>query len=180
MKPNLVYFNRNAGEWNWAAQFKITSWMEFKSSPLSVLNKLRLMGLVLSQWMLGQFQMWTKVEIVENQFEVRHSTRINKWGISWYRSEKIFKLDPDGHGIHLQGFEYLWPAMFRPVPFKPQGGTVDSSATTATYQMPFLGSFVNCVVIMDGLTGAIEINTSWLDGKFVLTKDSLQNLSMRF
>lgn len=180
MKPNLIYFNRNAGEWNWAAHLEIKSWVEFQKSPLSIFNKLRVMGLVLAQMMLGHFQMWTKVEFGEDQSEVRHSTRIKKWGLSWYRSEKIFTLDPDGHGILLQGSEYFWPALFRPAPFKSQEGIVDSSATKATYQMPFLGSFVNCVVVMDGLIGTIEINTSWLEGKFVLTQDSLKKLSMRF
>lgn len=179
-RPCHRYFQRNQGEWNWCAHFDIKSWTAMWSSDLTIFNKLRIALLIFMQNLFGPFIMWTRVQYDERQSKVHHSTRLKKWGLTWYRSEKTFFLNEQNSKLRVEGFEYHWPAMNTPVPFRSLQGLVDASSKQAWYQMPLLGVVSECRTILEPLLGTIDLETSWLKGHFSLTEDSLHVLTSRF
>lgn len=180
VKPNQVYFYRNRGPWDWNVNFELKSWRDLWRSEAPFLSKISLSALILAQDFTGSLQMWTKVDFQESVSVVHHSTRMKKWGLTIYRSEKDFILEEDGYGIQLEGVEYYWPLGFLAIPFKSQRGIVDVSTTRASYQMPMAGIACDCQAILELPNGQIKISTPWFNGSFMLTEDSNNRLAKRF
>lgn len=80
MKPNEVYFHRNRGSWDWAVDFKISSYRTLWQSNLKFASKVRVSALAIARSMLGPFEMWTNVDFLESESKVRHSTKLSKYG----------------------------------------------------------------------------------------------------
>lgn len=180
MKPNEIYFERNQGSWDWEMAFKISSYMTLWKSDLRLITKIRLSAFALSQIIIGPFQMWTSVDFQKANQKVYHSTKLSKFRITFYRSEKTFFLEEEGHGIRLEGVEYFWPLNFKAVPFHPVLGSVDKSSIHASYQMPLAGTLCNCQTYLGESEGYMEISTPWLTGRFTLTQNSRRILASRF
>jgi hypothetical protein len=112
--------------------------------------------------------------------QVRHSTKLLKWGVCVTRSEKTFHLDPNGTNIRLEGVEYYWPLTREAIPFPPMVGAVDASTTSARYNMPLLGMPVDCTVMLNPELAEIRLSNDWLRARFWLKEDSLAVLKARF
>jgi hypothetical protein len=106
MKPNQVYFCRNRGSWNWQVKFEIKSWRNFWGANIPIFSKLSLSVLALIQRIFGPLRLWTNVDFQEATNVVYHSTKMRKFGLTVYHSEKKFTLLEDGHGLQLEGAEY--------------------------------------------------------------------------
>ncbi len=180
MKPNELYFRRNQGEWNWNVDFKVISYSSLWRTNLSLSSKFRVSAFDLTQKLFGRFQMWTNVNFRTGRNSVEHSTRLKKWGLTFYRSEKEFDLAEDGKTLRLHGVEYFWPAMCVASPFSPMSGSVDESTTQAVYQMPLAGTSCDCRTYLDGRDAYIEIEAPGLKGRFELTEESKKILASRF
>jgi hypothetical protein len=123
--------------------------------------------------------MWTNVQFNERENVVRHSTKMSKWGLTVYRSEKNFLLLEDGCSLRLEGVEYFWPFSFLAIPFNPKTGAVSPSSTTATYKMPMGGTECDCQTFLDKPAGYIDIKAPGLNGRFCLTQESQEVLAKR-
>jgi hypothetical protein len=179
MKPNELYFQRNRGQWDWSAHFKIKSWGLLWKSEISLFSKFSISFLVLAQNIFGHFQMWTFVDHHHLPDSVIHTTKIQKWKLVLYRSEKVFSLKENGCEIEVNGAEYYWPVAFLPFKFETKMGTVDSSTTRASYQMPLAGTYCNCRTYLEMPSGYIEIEAPWLYGRFTLLESSNKILASR-
>lgn len=135
--------------------------------------------LAIVQRFLGPLDMWTNVDFQESANLVRHSTKIKKYGLTIYRSEKKFFLDENGIGIRLEGKEYYWPLSFIGFSFVPTVGLVDASTTRASYQMPMAGSRCDCRAFLEVPEGYIDIAAPWINGRFSLTDASNETLKER-
>jgi hypothetical protein len=175
-----TYFYRNRGEWNWRVHFHIASWRLLWTSDLSLFRRLVFSIFILSQYLFGDYAMWTQVNFREGSTEVGHETRLFKFGMTFMRSKKMFHLKSDGLSLDLTGEEYFWPQLNLPLPFKPLHGIIEVSTTRAVYQMPLFGTTCDCTTILEPEVGEINIKTPWLTGKFSLTETSLTNLKLRF
>jgi hypothetical protein len=128
----------------------------------------------------GKYTMRTHVDFQMGSSEVKYSTRLCKLGISVFRSEKIFYLDPDGQDLRIEGREYYWPLSWMALSFEPLQGFVETSGTMARYQMPIAGIPCDCKVILEPSMGLIAIETSWMRGAFSLSDESLAILQSLF
>ncbi len=146
---------------------------------MPLLTKLRIAAFVFTQDLFGPFSMWTNVDYQESSARVNHSTKLKKWGIVFYRSEKVFELDADGQSLRLTGFEYFWPLGQVAVSFAPLSGRVDESAMRANYQMPLAGAVCDCRTYLNQPQGFIEIQNPWLKGRFTLTGSSVEQMALR-
>jgi hypothetical protein len=179
MKPNEIYFERNSGSWDWLVIFEISNYFGLWQSDLKLITKLRVSTFSLTQKIFGSFQMWTNVNFLKDMKRVQHSTRLSKWGITFYRSEKTFFIESDGCGIKIEGVEYFWPFISKPSSFQPVFGSIDSSTTSASYKMPLAGTFCDCQTHLGQQDGYIDISTSWLKGRFTLSEESRRILASR-
>jgi hypothetical protein len=180
MKPSEAYFYRNRGSWDWTVDFRIQSYKLLWSASLSVVTKARLSMFAISQRLFGSFRMWTFVDYEMGASLVRHSTKMKKWGLTFYKSEKTFMLEDDGESLQLDGVEYFWPFLNSPVPFTQLTGAVQKSTTSATYDMPIAGTQCKCQSFLNKDEGYINIETPWLYGRFTLCPDSIKRLVVRF
>lgn len=179
MKPNEIYFDRNRGSWDWAVNFEISSYHGLWTADLKLLTKLRISAFALTQKIFGPFHMWTNVDFLEDVQKVQHSTKMKKWGIIFYRSEKTFFIEDDGNGLRLEGAEYFWPLISQPVPFQPVFGSVDKSTTHASYKMPLAGTLCDCQTHLGQPDGYMDISTPWLKGRFTLEEGSRKIFASR-
>lgn len=180
MQPSETYFFRSRGEWNWRVNFEVTSWFALWTSELSFMNKIRLTAFMLSQVVFGPFYMWTMTDFKEGSNEVLHFTKIKKWGFTYMKSKKSFLLEPDGLSLRVEGVEGHWPITKRTSSFQPMLGSVDATATRATYQMPFMGISCACRTVLEPQIAEVYISTPWLQGQFSMTRESKNRLEERF
>lgn len=179
-QPSQIYFYRNRGEWEWTVEFKVLNFRKFLSLPLPLFQKFRLATFTFSQKTFGAYSGWTKVHLDFESSKVHHSTEINKWGICFYRSQKVFTLLPDGEGLLLSGYEFYWPLLRQGFPFKEQKGVVNKNTTSGIYQMPLIGIPCSCEVTMSQERGQILVKEDWIVGTFTLTPESFSRLKERF
>lgn len=144
------------------------------------MNKVRLTSFMLSQVIFGPFYMWTLTDYQEGSNEVLHFTKIKKWGFTYMKSKKSFLLEPDGHSMRVEGVEGHWPITKKTISFQPMLGSVDATATRATYQMPFMGISCNCRTVLEPQIAEVYISTPWLQGQFSMTRESKDRLAERF
>lgn len=147
---------------------------------MSLAAKLKMFAVFVTQKFFGPFKMWTKVNFKPGEPVVVHSTRIKKWGITFLRSEKNIHLDPNGLGLKLEGVEYYWPLFWMARPFSAVSGVVHDSTTSASYEMPLMGSVCQCETLLGPREGEIKIATQWMKGRYVLKDESMQELRRRF
>jgi hypothetical protein len=179
MNPNEIYFQRTEGEWSWLAHFSLLSWRALWTSSISFGNKLRVTLMILSQNLFGRFAMWTRVSLLKERGLVQHSLELKKWGIIFYHSEKIFRLDPDGHDLQLEGEDAYWPLLIRKSKFSGLSGRVLGSTTEAVYQMPLFGCAFDCRTFLGPDQGFIHFETTWMHAEFVLDQPSQAILKSR-
>ena len=179
MNPSEIYFYRNRGPWDWNVDLKILSYRDLWRDNIPLVSKIRLSMFSFSQAIFGSYSMWTKINFQKNSDVVYHSTKLRKWGITFYSSEKEFKLKNDGKTLHLQGEEFFWPLNFISVAFAPSLGEVDESTMGATYKMPLAGASCDCKSYLDQPSGYMKIHTPWLEGKISLIKPSQDILRQR-
>lgn len=179
MNRGEVYFYRNRGPWDWNMDLKILSFRDLWSDDIPLVSKIRLSLFSLSQFIFGSFAMWTEVNFQKGNDVVQHSTKLSKWGITFYSSEKEFRIKDDGATLELQGVEFFWPLSFLPVALTPSSGVIEESTMNAAYQMPLAGTFCDCRSFLDQSNGYMEIKTPWLKGKMTLTESSQKILRQR-
>lgn len=179
MKANEAYFKRLHGAWQWTAEFRIKSWMGLWTSPIRWPHKLRVIGMLLSQRLFGKLSLWTRVEFQENSQIVRHSLKLTSWGVPFYRSEKRISLDTDGFGLLIDGEEYFWPTIRKPITFSHYQARVSELKTSANYRWPLFEFPFPCETRLGNGEGFIRLDAEWLECLFQMTDRSLEELNRR-
>lgn len=159
---------------------EIRNWSLFWRSPSAMMHKISLTLLVLTQNLCGAFRMHTRVDPKLEANVVHHSTRISKWGVTIYRSEKTFHLDKNGEDLRLDGYERFGILGFLKRDFPSQTGRVASTGTRASYHMPIACAIYPCQAILEPPRGRIEIETQGFKIKMELTETSNQELISKF
>ncbi len=178
MQIHESYFTKNQGEWNWQAKFQLKSLRALWVAPISIVAKAQVLTLIAAQFCLGSLRMWTRVDVAHLPRKVLHSTKLEKWGFTLYRSEKSFGLDADGKSLLIEGCEYFWPTLSTPVPFEPLRGEVEDSGNRAKYQMPLFGLACDCQTKLEQPLGKMILNSDWMVAEFSLTPESNHKLAM--
>lgn len=97
MKPNVQYFERNRGSWNWSVDFEISSYRDLWQTDLKLLTKFRISAFALTQKFLGPFRMWTHVDLKNEQtVNQQHMPRIK---CHWQELSVIAKLILDNQKV---------------------------------------------------------------------------------
>lgn len=148
--------------------------------PLPRIQKARLWAFAWCHYLTGPYQAKTFVTPLFEKSEVHHTTILSKFGIWFFRSEKVFLLASNGSGITLSGHEFYWPFLSRKISFPPQTGFVHPGAESAQYQMPLAGIPCHCEAIMSKNQGTITLQENWISGTFTLTAESFALLRERF
>ncbi|EDM81521.1 hypothetical protein PPSIR1_40060 [Plesiocystis pacifica SIR-1] len=170
------YFHRNRGEWTWRVHFEAR---DLGSVELPAANKWRLRGMLVSQAVLGDARLWTRVDYDDDAPTVGHLTVMTKAGVTLFRSEERMHLGEDGSSLTVEGQQYWSPRLGFARPLGPYAGHVEPCSTRAEYRMDVLG--LPCVFRsqLDGVAGVMAISGGPLSGSFTLTRDCVERIAER-
>ena len=137
--PNYAYYRACEGRWRCDFDFGITDPAAFRAAPLAWIDRRRIASVIdWARW-AGPFYLLTTVEC-KGPGEVLHTTRLNKFGISFLHSVETITLDPNGRDFTLRGSQRYWPTGL----WRSRGitghGKVDETATRATYEFTWFGT----------------------------------------
>jgi len=149
--PNHRYYETLAGDWAAPFEFRISDEGLFWSRPLGLLNRLRVISMVISRWFIGRPRIETKVDYRPDANEVHHQLRILKWGIRFYQSNEVLQLHEDGRTLSIRGEQRMFPLMGSPEDLGQAPGEINETGTQAHYTLQWMG-------------GPLEIRTQMVDG----------------
>lgn len=136
------YYAPLHGLWECPFEFEIVSEEALREAPLGALDKLRLRMTVWTAKLLGPLTMRTSVDY-ETRGEagvILHTTRVSKWGLTLLASEESFTVDPTNVGaFRMRGGLRMIPTYWDMRSFGEGQGTVDDTASRATYTFDWLG-----------------------------------------
>ncbi|MBI4510863.1 MAG: hypothetical protein HY698_14620 [Deltaproteobacteria bacterium] len=142
-RPNYRYYRANHGRWRGALALAITDWRAFFACRMSVLDRLRAISMSLVPKLLGPLCMETSVDYhasAERDGEVRHTTRVSKWGLTLFRGEEILVLAENGRDVALRGVQRHFPTPWIVRGLGDACASVDEPGTRARYELEFLGA----------------------------------------
>jgi hypothetical protein len=149
-RPNRRYYSTVRGPWTATFEFDVVDWGVFWSRPMGLIDRVRVIGMVVSRAILGRPRIDTRVEFDETGGAVRHELRVSKWGVPFFHSRETITLHEDGRGLTVAGEGRMFPLMI-PADLGEAGGEIDDSGTQARYSMQWMG-------------GPMEIRTQLVDG----------------
>lgn len=130
---------------------------------MSVLDRIRVVLLVTWPKVIGRF--WIDTEVVHSPVgEVRHTTRIHKWGITLFDSRELFRLDPKGRELAVSGEQRIWPTRWRTRGFGDSHGQIDETATRASYEFEWFGTRLRQTGEIVGEGVVLTMDTGWARG----------------
>lgn len=158
--PNRRYYTTVRGPWTATFEFDVVDWGSFWSRPIGLVDRVRVIGMVVSRVILGRPRIDTRVEFEEGADVVRHELRVSKWGMPLFHSRETITLHDDGRGLTVAGEARTFPLMLK-ADLGEAGGEIDETGTRARYSMQWMGGPMDIrTTVVDG--GAdIEMDAGW-------------------
>ena len=167
--PNRAYYEACVGRWRGRLELAITDPDRLREAKLSRLDRARLSSMILSARLFGPPRFETSV-VVTGPSEVVHTTRFGFLGVPTFASREVIRLDPDGTNAEItivqRFFPLFWPARTEG-PFHVE---VDRAATTASYDLVFLGCPMRQTGRRDGDHVTLVQETDWMRSVQELTR----------
>jgi hypothetical protein len=140
--PNRIYYRAVEGSWRAPLDLVIADWRAFRTTPMGIADRLRLLALVATGRLLGSCRLDTRVDAsqVATRGEVVHTTRVSKWGVTLMRSREQLTLDSNGRDLTMRIEMRLWPILWRVRVHPPAPASVDPTGRRATYRFAWLGT----------------------------------------
>jgi hypothetical protein len=140
--PGLAYYRAMVGQWRCPLDLHVTDWGRFWRAPLGLLDRLRILSVVCTPRLLGPYVMETKVVFAPAGLpaDVRHWTRVKKWGVTFFQSREVFALAADGVAFTVSGTQRFLPLWWQTRGFGDGKGAVDADAQGAAYTFEWLGA----------------------------------------
>jgi hypothetical protein len=139
--PNRAYYRSVAGRWSGELHLAITDWGAFRRSPLSALDRGRVLSMLLAARVLGPFRLETSVDASgADRGEIVHTTRVAKWGLTLMRSVERIALSANGRDaamrIEMRFAPTLWKRRIEP----DTPVTIDATGHRASYRFTWFGA----------------------------------------
>ncbi len=140
--PSRVYYRACEGHWSAPLELVITDWPAFRASGVSLVDRLRLLSMVLTARLFGPCRLETSVDATSGaaRGEIVHTTRVTKWGVTLMRSTEWLALAANGRDVTMRAELRLIPALWKARPMPAAPASVDEDATRASYRFAWLGT----------------------------------------
>jgi hypothetical protein len=135
--PNLAYYRSCVGRWSGPVRFAITDATALGAGSVGLFDRASVWLMVWSSRLIGPPTMETSVAFVAPD-EILHTTRVQKWGLTLFRSVERLTPEPAGREVGMAGEQ--WPTPWGAVPYEGASATVDEDARGATYRFRALGA----------------------------------------
>ena len=167
-RPTLTYYRAMCDRWRGVLALRITDWRTFWGAGLAFADRFRIASMAL---LPGGATIATSVE-ERSEDEFLHTTRVSWLGITFYASEEILRLDPDGRRATIEITARLWPRLRALRELGIGSVEVDEQATGAGYRMPWLGVELRQQTRIAGRELDVVQETDWSRAKVRLRRIS--------
>jgi hypothetical protein len=138
--PNRAYYRAVAGRWSGALDLAITDWPAFRRSPLSLMDRGRLLSLLLAARLFGPFRLETGVDAsAAGGGAIVHTTRVAKWGITFMRSVERIALSADGRSAAMRIEMRVAPTLWKARVESDTPVAIDAAGRRASYRFTWFG-----------------------------------------
>lgn len=140
---SVYYFEIGRGDWTGTFSFKVTSWRAFWNDSISLVNRFLALSMAFTTVLLGKGYIVSRLEAYPERGDAGVATndvRITKLGLTIYRLQEEYVLNPDGRQVEVRSRE-----RFGPIPFlfnvrKQHPAEILDAGMRAIYYIPLLGS----------------------------------------
>jgi len=136
-----AYYAPLHGKWRCELELVITDELALRNAKVSAFDRLRIRSTVWMRKLLGPLTMSTTLdyETSGDAGVIFHTTRVSKWGITLLSSEESFTVEATGRDFAMRGSQCMIPTYWHAQSFGEGRGSVDESATRATYSFTWMG-----------------------------------------
>lgn len=167
--PSVKYYRDHHGSWLGELLFRIVSWKAFWATSMGLGDRLALLG-----WaVLGTATIETTVDATQaTAKQVLHSTRVSRFGITFYRSEERFVLHKNGMTMDLHRVQWRWPASRKALPDDGGSAVVHDDGLGVTYDWEWYGARMTQTTRMVEQGLHLEQETPWSHAETTLRRVS--------
>jgi hypothetical protein len=157
--PAPRYYASLVGSWEGRFRVRVTSREELARLPALtrlVGNAAQLAG-----------SMWMQTTLDGEGRSFRHTTRVRAWGVEAFTTEENIELSDDGRSLRMTGTQT--PRFGKPEHYDASG-SVDETATRATYEITWLGCPLvqRTRIVPEGLE--LTQDTAWSHAEVLLRR----------
>lgn len=159
--PFGAYYSARVGRWRGTVFMQITSWSAFWRTPMSVLDRLRMVMSVWTSRLLGPPTMLTSVTypMEGDARRILHTTRVVKWGMTLVSSREVFELhEGNDRTFTVRGEIWIQPTGHAR-DYGASAGEVLPDASRANYHFVWMGQ-------------PLEQRTAEIDGRLAIVQDT--------
>lgn len=137
------YYRGLEAAWSGTYRLRITDWGAFRAAKLSAWDRLVLLNMLFFTGVFGPLRMSTTVDYQTGaaRGEIAHTTRLHKWGVSFFRSAETICLIDHGRALKMPGVQRELPLWWQ-ARSVVDDGEVNEDARGATYLLNVMGGKV--------------------------------------
>jgi len=136
--PSHRYYRTKQGRWTSRVAFEVTDWPAFWACRMSLLDRARILYFAWAPKIIGDFVMDTSIDYSPAGL-VHHTTRVSRFGMTYFRSEEELTLESDGARVTLTGGQRMFPTLWIARGFGAAGAVVSDDAKGARYELDWIG-----------------------------------------